>query len=221
MADGDAPNQEFKPSEQRGGTTADANELREKGLDPGAADGIVPPELGGSDAPQNMLDDEDPQLGSAVLGQTTGADQPATDAGIDSVPATTLMRPPTAVRIWRAAPSPTRRTLRLRRATPTTSQPGSRRDRRRLATDLPAPAPHASARRGPVARRASLAGCVSGSRAGRTRFEPGRGRGRGQSTSPGCSRALARVVLERAPGGDRRRVLVAEQPLGIRQDPGL
>ncbi len=84
MADGDAPNQEFKPSEQRGGTTADANELREKGLDPGAADGIVPPELGGSDAPQNMLDDEDPQLGSAVLGQTTGADQPATDAGIDS-----------------------------------------------------------------------------------------------------------------------------------------
>jgi hypothetical protein len=42
----------------------------------------VPAELGGSDAPPEMLDD-DPELGSSVLGQTTGSEQPATDEGID------------------------------------------------------------------------------------------------------------------------------------------
>jgi hypothetical protein len=58
-----------KPSEQRGGTTPDEAEAQEKG--PWAAtadDGIVPAELGGSDAPRELLDD-DPQLGSAVLGR--------------------------------------------------------------------------------------------------------------------------------------------------------
>ena len=72
-----------KPSEQRGGTTPDENEARKKG--PWAAtasDGIIPAELGGSDAPREMLGD-DPQLGSAVLGETTGSDEPATDTGID------------------------------------------------------------------------------------------------------------------------------------------
>jgi hypothetical protein len=42
----------------------------------------VPAELGGSDAPREMLS-EDPELGSAVLGRTTGSDEPATDDGID------------------------------------------------------------------------------------------------------------------------------------------
>jgi hypothetical protein len=71
------------PSEQRGGTTPDDAEAREKG--PWAAraqDGVVPAELGGSDAPSEMLDD-DPELGSEVLGRTTGSDEPATESGVD------------------------------------------------------------------------------------------------------------------------------------------
>jgi hypothetical protein len=72
-----------KPSEQRGGTTPDEAEAREKGEWGGTAgDGVVPAELGGSDAPREMLD-EDPELGSAVLGQTTGSDEPATEDGVD------------------------------------------------------------------------------------------------------------------------------------------
>ena len=47
-----------------------------------AEDGIVPAELGGSDAPPELLD-EDPELGSAVLGETTGSDVPATADGVD------------------------------------------------------------------------------------------------------------------------------------------
>jgi RNA polymerase sigma-70 factor (ECF subfamily) len=72
-----------KPSEQRGGTTPSDAEAREKG--PWAEtsqDGIVPAELGGSDAPREMLD-EDPELGSSVLGRTTGSNEPTTDDGID------------------------------------------------------------------------------------------------------------------------------------------
>jgi hypothetical protein len=72
-----------KPSEQRGGTTPDDEEAREKGeWAETAQEGIVPAELGGSDAPQEMLD-EDPQLGSAALGRTATDDEPATSAGID------------------------------------------------------------------------------------------------------------------------------------------
>lgn len=72
-----------KPSEQRGGTTPDEAEAREKGEWGGTAgDGVVPAELGGSDAPREMLD-EDPELGSSVLGRTTGSDEPATEDGID------------------------------------------------------------------------------------------------------------------------------------------
>jgi hypothetical protein len=71
------------PSEQRGGTTPDADEAREKGEWAAKADeGVVPAEQGGSDAPREMLD-EDPELGSSVLGQTTGSEEPATDTGID------------------------------------------------------------------------------------------------------------------------------------------
>lgn len=47
-----------------------------------AAEGVVPAELGGADAPEDMLGD-DPQLGSDVLGRTTGSDEPATRDGID------------------------------------------------------------------------------------------------------------------------------------------
>ena len=74
---------EQPPSEQRGGTTPDEAEAREKGQWAGrAAEGVVPSELGGSDAPREMLD-EDPELDSSVLGRTTGSDEPATEAGID------------------------------------------------------------------------------------------------------------------------------------------
>jgi hypothetical protein len=74
---------EQTPSEQRGGTTPDEAEAREKGEWAGrAAPGVVPAELGGSDAPREMLE-EDPELGSSVLGRTTGSDEPATEGGID------------------------------------------------------------------------------------------------------------------------------------------
>ncbi|HEY6523472.1 MAG TPA: hypothetical protein VIY10_06870 [Solirubrobacteraceae bacterium] len=75
---------DVKPSEQRGGTTPGADEAREKGeWAATASDGIVPAELGGSDAAPEMLDD-DPELGSSVLGETTASDEPATDTGIDT-----------------------------------------------------------------------------------------------------------------------------------------
>jgi hypothetical protein len=74
---------QYPPSEQRGGTTPDEAEIREKGpWSETAAEGIVPRDLGGSDAPREMLA-EDPQLGSPALGQTTGSDEPATESGID------------------------------------------------------------------------------------------------------------------------------------------
>lgn len=73
----------MKPSEQRGGTTPDEAEVREKGQWAAtASEGIVPAELGGSDAPRELLS-KDPELGSAVLGETTGSDEPATEDGID------------------------------------------------------------------------------------------------------------------------------------------
>jgi hypothetical protein len=73
----------YPPSEQRGGTTPDDGEVSEKGpWAETAAEGVVPAGLGGSDAPRDMLA-EDPQLGSSVLGETTGSGKPATEAGID------------------------------------------------------------------------------------------------------------------------------------------
>jgi len=78
----DSPVQ-YPPSEQRGGTTPDAAQAGAKGeWAETAAEGIVPAELGGSDAPREMLA-EDPELGSAVLGESTGSDEPATESGID------------------------------------------------------------------------------------------------------------------------------------------
>jgi hypothetical protein len=83
MAGSNAPHGHVKPSEQRGGTTPDEAEAREKGQWAGSvADGMVPASLGGSDAPQDLLAD-DPELGSAVLGVTTGSDEPATEDGVD------------------------------------------------------------------------------------------------------------------------------------------
>jgi hypothetical protein len=82
MSDSDDP--QVRPSEQRGGSTPGAAEARHKGeWAAEAQDGVVPAELGGSDAPRELLDD-DPELGSSVLGETTGSDSPATDDGIDS-----------------------------------------------------------------------------------------------------------------------------------------
>jgi hypothetical protein len=74
---------QYPPSEQRGGSTPDEAEIREKGQwAETAAEGIVPAELGGSDAPREMLAG-DPQLGSPVLGETTGSEEPATESGVD------------------------------------------------------------------------------------------------------------------------------------------
>jgi hypothetical protein len=74
---------DVNPTEQRGGATPGAAEAREKGEWAATAqDGIVPAELGGSDAPEEALD-ADPELSSSVLGRTTGSDEPATDSGVD------------------------------------------------------------------------------------------------------------------------------------------
>ena len=71
------------PSETSGGTSPDAEENAQTGDWAGhAVEGIVPAELGGADAPREMLA-EDPELESSVLGQTTGSDEPATETGVD------------------------------------------------------------------------------------------------------------------------------------------
>jgi hypothetical protein len=81
-SDDDRSEHDVKPSEQRGGTTPGEREAEAKGpWAAQAAEGIVPAELGGSDAPREMLA-EDPELGSSVLGRTTGSDTPATDGGV-------------------------------------------------------------------------------------------------------------------------------------------
>jgi len=83
MAERNDERDPVKPSEQRGGTTPDETEAREQGPWAATADeGFVPAELGGSDAPCELLTD-DPKLGSAVLGETTGSEEPATETGID------------------------------------------------------------------------------------------------------------------------------------------
>ena len=74
---------EETPSEQRGGTTPGDEEARDKGeWAASAQEGVVPAELGGSDAPKEMLAD-DPELGSDVLGGTADSEEPATTTGID------------------------------------------------------------------------------------------------------------------------------------------
>jgi hypothetical protein len=74
---------QVKPTEQRGGTTPDDEEARTKGpWAAKAAEGVVPAELGGSDAPEELLGDA-PAMSSSVLGETTGSHEPATETGID------------------------------------------------------------------------------------------------------------------------------------------
>jgi hypothetical protein len=83
MTDGNPQQDQVKPSEQRSGDALHDKEAGEKGQWAATAgEGIVPAELGGSDAPREMLGD-DPQLGSSVHGVTTGSDRPATETGID------------------------------------------------------------------------------------------------------------------------------------------
>lgn len=83
MAGDDRKQGSEKPSEQRGGTSPGEDEAREKGPWAGTSgDGIVPAELGGSDAPAEMLEDA-PGVKDDALGRTTGSSTPATDGGID------------------------------------------------------------------------------------------------------------------------------------------
>src|SRR4029079_18010011 len=66
---------QYPPSEQRGGTTPDEREISEKGeWAETAAEGIVPAELGGSDAPREMLA-EDPEVRRAAPGDATRVDE--------------------------------------------------------------------------------------------------------------------------------------------------
>ena len=83
MATTDPEESIVPPTETSGGRSPDAQEKAQKGDWAAQADeGIVPTELGGADAPREMLDD-DPELESSVLGQTTGSDEPATESGVD------------------------------------------------------------------------------------------------------------------------------------------
>jgi hypothetical protein len=83
MAGDDRKQGPEKPSEQRGGTVPGGAEAREKGPWAGTVgDGIVPADLGGSDAPAEMLEDA-PDMSDDALGRTTGSNEPATDDGID------------------------------------------------------------------------------------------------------------------------------------------
>jgi len=72
-----------KPTQQRGGAPTGENEAREKGpWTDQAREGVVPADLGGSDAREDQLPD-DPELGGEVLGRPASSDAPATESGID------------------------------------------------------------------------------------------------------------------------------------------
>jgi hypothetical protein len=83
MRDDNQRGDSVKPTEQRGGSTPSDREAQAKGpWAAKAAEGVVPAELGGSDTARE-LQAEDPELGSSVLGSTTGSEEPATEMGID------------------------------------------------------------------------------------------------------------------------------------------
>lgn len=83
MRDDKEDRDEVQPSEQRGGAALGEDEARRKGQWAATADdGVVPAELGGSDAPPDLLP-ADPELGSGVLGRPASSDDPATEAGVD------------------------------------------------------------------------------------------------------------------------------------------
>jgi hypothetical protein len=78
-----APRDANKPTERRGGAPLGEREAREKGpWAAHAADGVVPSDLGGSDAADELLPD-DPELGDAALGRAAATQEPATEAGIN------------------------------------------------------------------------------------------------------------------------------------------
>jgi hypothetical protein len=80
----DPQNSIVPPSQTAGGNASDADEVARKGdLAERAAEGISPAEQAESDAPRGKPA-PDPELGSSVLGQTTGSDEPATASGVDS-----------------------------------------------------------------------------------------------------------------------------------------
>jgi hypothetical protein len=82
---------EQKPTERTGGTPPGDDEARDKGQWAARAeDGVVPAELGGSDAPPEILPD-DPELGSDVLGRPAASQEPALEpdlSGGDNADAT-------------------------------------------------------------------------------------------------------------------------------------
>jgi hypothetical protein len=83
MADRDQDPSTAKPSEQRGGSALGESEAQRKGdWAAKAQDGVVPAELGGSDAPADLLPG-DPELGSSVLGRPARSEDPATETGVD------------------------------------------------------------------------------------------------------------------------------------------
>ena len=72
-----------KPTEQSGGASVGEAEAQKKGpWAATAAEGLIPAELGGAEASEEIQGD-DPELSGAVLGQTTGSDEPATEEGVD------------------------------------------------------------------------------------------------------------------------------------------
>ena len=83
MAGSEHDRPDVKPSEKVGGTTPDAAEVAEKGpWTEQAREGVVPSELGGSDAPPELVS-EASEMRDDVLGRTTGGDEPATEEGVD------------------------------------------------------------------------------------------------------------------------------------------
>ena len=83
MAGNDEDGDAVKPTEQRGESVPEKDEPREKGLWAAKArDGVVPAELGGSDAPADLLPG-DPELGSSVLGRPARSQDPASETGVD------------------------------------------------------------------------------------------------------------------------------------------
>lgn len=83
MADRDQDRNAAKPTEQRGGSVLGEGEAQRKGAWAARAqDGVVPADLGGSDASADLLP-ADPELGSSVLGRRARSEDPATETGID------------------------------------------------------------------------------------------------------------------------------------------
>ncbi|HWH12867.1 MAG TPA: hypothetical protein VG165_17230 [Solirubrobacteraceae bacterium] len=76
---------QIAPTEGRGGAVPSGSEIDEKGeAAEVAVDGIVPAELGGSDAPDALHQAPDPELTSDVLGgYASDPDVTATDGGVD------------------------------------------------------------------------------------------------------------------------------------------